>query len=152
MSEHSWYPRSALLIGAVRRRIAGDVLRFVRSVCEDAGGVWTPDVAELARAKIESTLASPMLEHPIQYHAFDVARKWNSGGSRDADFPRMVRRVYNRLGPFIRDSATTGAVNLLIEVGGADKLGLTPAVAENLRERARRTRGDDTDPQSAEVG
>jgi hypothetical protein len=131
-----------VLIGAVHRRLVGDVLKFVRSVVEDAGGKWNPDIEDVARCKISDTLDHEWFAHSIRYHAFDVARRWG-GGSKDSDFQRMVRRVRKRLGPFIRDCGTTGAVDLLIDCADHNKLGLTPAVGANLRDRLRRVRGED---------
>lgn len=76
----------------------------------------------------------------IQYHASATAFRWGDG-SKDADFGRLVRRVLDSIGPLLPNTVTTAAVGLLIDVAAADRLGLTPAVAANLRERAG---GDET--------
>lgn len=138
----SWFARGQLLTNAAQRRYGREVLRFVRSVVEDAGGVWTPDVADLARAKIMATLDEPPVFGVIQYHASATAFRWGDG-SKDADFGRLVRRVLDSIGPLLPNTVTTAAVGLLIDVAAADRLGLTPDVAANLRERAHRAGGDE---------
>lgn len=138
----SWFARGQLLTNAAQRRYGREVLRFVRSVVEDAGGVWTPDVAEVARAKIMATLDEPPVFGVIQYHASATAFRWGDG-SKDADFGRLVRRVLDSIGPLLPNTVTTAAVGLLIDVASADRLGLTPAVAANLRQRAHRAGGDE---------
>lgn len=138
----SWFARGRLLTNAVQRRYGREVLRFVRSVVEDAGGVWTPDVADMARAKIMATLDEPPVFGVIQYHASATAFRWGDG-SKDADFGRLVRRVLDSIGPLLPNTVTTAAVGLLIDVAAADRLGLTPDVAANLRERIHRAGGDE---------
>lgn len=138
----SWFARGQLLTNAAQRRYGREVLRFVRSVVEDAGGVWTPAVADLAHAKIMATLDEPPIFGVIQYHASATAFRWGNG-SKDADFGRLVRRVLDSIGPLLPNTVTTAAVGLLIDVASADRLGLTPDVAANLRERAHRAGGDE---------
>lgn len=44
--------------------------------------------------------------------------------------------MLDSIGPLLPNTVTTAAVGLLIDVAAADRLGLTPEVAANLRERA----------------
>lgn len=129
-----WFARGHLLTGATQRRYGREVLRFVRSVVEDAGGEWTPDLAEVSRAKIMATLDEPPIFGVIQYHASATAFRWGEG-SKDDQFGRLVRRVLDSIGPLLPNTVTTQAVGLLLCVAEAGKLGLTPEVAANIRAR-----------------
>jgi hypothetical protein len=131
----SWFARGQLLTNAAQRRYGREVLRFVRSVVEDAGGIWTPEIAEVAGAKIMATLDEPPVFGVIQYHASATAFRWGDG-SKDADFGRLVRRVLDSIGPLLPNTVTTQAVGLILNVADAGKLGLSPSVAANIRARA----------------
>ncbi len=89
-----------------------------------------------------ATLDEPPVFGVIQYHASATAFRWGDG-SKDADFGRLVRRVLDSIGPLLPNTVTTAAVGLLIDVAAADRLGLTPAVAANLRQRAHLAGGDE---------
>jgi len=91
----------------------------------------------MARSKADALLAAPPFQTVLLYHATDATQTWASG-SRDADFPGIVRRVLRGVGGLLLRSVATRVLDFLCELS-ADRHGryISPAVAENIRERMR---------------
>jgi len=140
-----WDSRSVTVAEAARRRIMGDVLAFVRSVVEDAGGAWNAELRFMARAKADALLHAPDAWAVLLYNATTTVRSsgW-AGGSQDEEFPRLVRRTVRRVGRLLPDTVAPVVLELLCQLS-ADRHGryISPAVAENIRERMRGGGGSD---------
>lgn len=86
-----------------------------------------------------SLLDEPTVWAVLLYNATTAVRSsgW-SGGSQDADFPRLVRRTVRRVGRLLPDTTAPVVLELLRQLS-ADRSGryLSAEVAESIRRRMR---------------
>lgn len=126
---------TAVVACAVTDRYHRRALRRVRAIVEDAGGQFTGLVKLTAKAKARSVLVDESdARAVITYHSTIAARTWE--GPADEALQHAVRHVTDAVGTLLENHAVRFALQLLLEIAASGHPeALSPAVAENIRER-----------------
>lgn len=139
MNIKQWESRSTALACATIEHVAENILGFIQSVIEDAGGEWHDRLAIYARVCVDRHLSNPRSSEVIQYHAASGARHWPTGTLDDL-WPRMVQKTASdaggALGGLMADCVAGDTLQHLIERPHL----VPPEVTLNIAERINRPR------------